>query len=122
MRNFVAPFIEVSDMIGEAGGKTMDLCYQCGTCSGTCPWNLVRDFRVRNIITLAQLGLEGYEGDDLWLCATCNACVDRCPRGVEIVDLVRSIRALVAQSGTIPPTLRSLDYKNHHPAVGRMEG
>lgn len=105
MREFAAPMIEVSELIAQSGGSTLDLCYQCGTCSGTCPWNLVRDFRVRNIITLAQLGLEGYEGEDLWLCATCNACVDRCPRGVEIVDLIRSIRSIINQAGTAPKTL-----------------
>ncbi|MBI5532733.1 MAG: (Fe-S)-binding protein [Deltaproteobacteria bacterium] len=105
MRDFPSPLIEVSEMIADSGGSSLDLCYQCGTCSGTCPWNLVRDFRVRNIISLAQLGLEGYEGEDLWLCATCNACVDRCPRGVEIVDVIRSVRTIITQAGTSPKTL-----------------
>jgi Fe-S oxidoreductase len=97
--------IEVADMIAEAGGASVDRCYQCGTCSGTCPWNLVSNFAVRDIITRAQLGLEGYEGEDLWLCATCNACVDRCPRGVEIVDVVRTVRSIITQAGTSPKTL-----------------
>ncbi len=102
------PMIEVPEMIAESGGTTLDLCYQCGTCSGTCPWNLVRDFRVRDILTRAQLGLEGYEGEALWMCATCNACVDRCPQGVEIVDLVRTIRMLIAETGAAPKTLRAV--------------
>lgn len=108
MHEFVTPMIEVPEMIAESGGKTLDLCYQCGTCSGTCPWNLVRDFRVRSIISLAQLGLEGYEGEDLWLCATCNACVDSCPRGVEIVDLIRTLRTIIAETGAFPKTLRGV--------------
>ena len=33
------------------------ICYQCGTCTGTCPWNLVRSFTVRKIMHKAQLGL-----------------------------------------------------------------
>jgi Fe-S oxidoreductase len=100
--------LEIPAMIKEAGQHTLDLCYQCGTCSGTCPWNLVREFRVRDIIVRAQLGLSGYEDEDLWLCATCNACVDRCPRGVEIVDVIRSIRSILKETGTIPRTLRSV--------------
>lgn len=108
MSEFATPMLEVPDMITEMGGETLDLCYQCGTCSGTCPWNLVRNFRVRDIISRAQLGLEGYEGEDLWLCATCNACVDRCPRGVEIVDLVRTIRSVLDEMGTTPKTLRGV--------------
>lgn len=108
MASFASPMLEVADMIVEAGGTTLDLCYQCGTCSGTCPWNRVREFRVRDIITRAQVGLEGYEGEALWLCATCNACVDRCPRGVEIVDLVRTIRGILVETGSFPKTLRSV--------------
>jgi Fe-S oxidoreductase len=100
--------LEVPQLIAESGGTTLDLCYQCGTCSGTCPWNRVRNFRVRDILTRAQLGLEGYEGEDLWLCATCNACVDRCPQGVEIVDLVRTIRMVIGESGGAPKTLRAV--------------
>lgn len=108
MSHYATPMMEVPDMIVESGGRTLDLCFQCGTCSGTCPWNLVRDFRVRDILTRAQLGLEGYEGEDLWMCATCNACVDRCPQGVEIVDLVRTIRMLIAETGAAPKTLRAV--------------
>lgn len=108
MGSFASPMLEVADMIVEAGGTSLDLCFQCGTCSGTCPWNRVRDFRVRDIITRAQLGIEGYEGEALWLCATCNACVDRCPQGVEIVDLVRTIRGIMVETGAFPKTLRSV--------------
>lgn len=108
MPNYAIPMLEVPEMIKEAGGNTLDLCFQCGTCSGTCPWNLVRSFRVRDVITRAQLGLEGYEGEDLWLCATCNACVDRCPQGVEIVDLIRTIRMIIADTGAAPKTLRAM--------------
>jgi Fe-S oxidoreductase len=100
--------LEVPAMIAEYGGTTLDLCYQCGTCSGTCPWNQVRNFRVRDILTRAQIGLEGYEGEDLWLCATCNACVDRCPQGVEIVDIIRTIRMILTESGSAPKTLRAV--------------
>jgi Fe-S oxidoreductase len=108
MSQYAVPMIEVPELIVESGGESLDLCFQCGTCSGTCPWNLVRDFRVRRIINLAQLGLEGYEGEDLWLCATCNACVERCPRGVEIVDLVRTVRTIIAETGAYPKTLRGV--------------
>jgi heterodisulfide reductase subunit C len=37
----VTPFLEVADAIKEMGGKDLDKCMQCGTCTGVCPWNLV---------------------------------------------------------------------------------
>ena len=103
----VNPFLEIADMICESGGDALNLCYQCGTCSGVCPWGLVRDFSVRELIHLAQLGIEGYESEDLWLCATCGLCVDRCPRGVKIIDVIRSIRTIMGESGMTPKILRS---------------
>jgi len=86
-----APFMEVVDMIVENGGQALDDCYQCGTCSSVCPWGDFRDFRLRNLIRLAQFGIEGYEGEDLWNCTTCGMCLERCPRGVKTIDIVRSI-------------------------------
>ncbi|MBN2358756.1 MAG: (Fe-S)-binding protein [Deltaproteobacteria bacterium] len=101
------PFIEVADAIVECGGKDLTLCYQCATCTGSCPWGYVEPLNMRRLIHLAQLGLEGYEGEDLWRCTTCGTCTDRCPRGVAIIDLVRAIRGMMGETGLIPQTLRS---------------
>ena len=94
-------------MIVEYGGGALDECYQCGTCSSVCPWGDFRDFRLRHLIRLAQFGIEGYEGEDLWACTTCGTCLDRCPRGVKTIDIVRSIRNIMGEAGTLPPLLQS---------------
>ena len=52
----VAPYKEAMDLIKEEGGDILKLCYQCGLCTGTCPWNIVRSFMVRRLIHQAQLG------------------------------------------------------------------
>lgn len=101
------PFVEVAEAIVEAGGKHLAHCYQCATCTGSCPWAYVDPLNIRRLIHLAQLGLEGYESEDLWKCTTCATCKVRCPRGVGIIDLVRSIRMLIGETGLIPQTLRS---------------
>lgn len=103
----VAPMMELVEMIEEAGEKTNRLCYQCATCSGVCPWNRVADFRVRDLVRRVQLGMEGYEGEALWRCVTCGHCVQQCPRGVEIIDLIRTVRELMNDMGTVPPLVRS---------------
>lgn len=109
----VTPLKEVADIINEEGGEILKLCYQCGTCTAVCPWNRVRDFIVRRIIRRGQLGLIDFEGEDIWLCATCNSCVKRCPRGVEIVDVMRALRRVVTEMGIarVPDSLR-LTIKN----------
>jgi len=104
----VAPYKEVSDIIKEEGGDILKLCYQCGLCSGACPWNLVRSFIVRRVMHQAQLGLVDFEDEDMWLCATCGACVARCPRGVEVVDIMRALRRAISEFGVakVPDSLR----------------
>jgi heterodisulfide reductase subunit C len=47
----------------------------------------------------AQLGAVDFGSEDVWTCVTCRACVQRCPRGVEIIDVMRAIRRAVASLG-----------------------
>jgi len=109
----LTPYPEVIDLIKEEGGDPLKLCYQCGTCSATCPWNLVKNFIVRKIMHQGQLGLIDFESEELWMCATCKACVDRCPRGVAIIDVMRSMRRAIVEFsvGGIPDGLR-ISMKN----------
>ncbi|OIP26854.1 MAG: Fe-S oxidoreductase [Dehalococcoidia bacterium CG2_30_46_9] len=104
----LSPYKEVTDVILEAGGEPLKLCYQCGLCTGICPWNTVRSFMVRRIMHEAQLGATNFGSEDVWICVTCRACVQRCPRGVEIIDVMRAIRRAVASLGigVVPDALR----------------
>jgi Fe-S oxidoreductase len=52
------------------------------------------------------LGLDGIE-EFMWGCSTCKFCVDRCPRGVEIIDVVTAIRNVYSGGGMLPQSLRS---------------
>lgn len=107
------PDKETVDILLELGGEKLKICYQCGTCTGTCPWNLVRSFNVRRMMHQAQLGLVDFEDEDIWTCATCGACVKRCPRGGEIIDVMKAIRKVVSEigAGKVPDSLR-ISIKN----------
>lgn len=104
----LAPLKEVADIIKETGGEELKLCYQCGLCTGVCPWNTVRSFLVRRIMHQAQLGLVDFEDEDMWLCVTCRACVERCPRSVGIIDVMRALRRGITELGIakVPDSLR----------------
>ena len=106
MSTAITPYLEMSQAIAEAGGEAFKKCYQCGTCAGTCPWGPITDFNIRKLIRLSQFGFDGIE-ELIWGCTTCKFCVDRCPRGVEIIDLVKSIRNMYAGGGTLPMSLRT---------------
>lgn len=71
------------------------VCFQCGVCTALCPWGEVRQepFSVRNLIRRTQIGApDGFE--NLWLCTTCAQCQTFCPRGVDVVDVLRGLRYL----------------------------
>jgi Fe-S oxidoreductase len=103
----INPFKEAADAIIEAGGEPVNSCYQCGLCTGICPWNLVRSFVTQRLIHQAQFGLVDLDNEEIWLCATCGACVERCPRNVEIIDIMRAIRRIGVLGGVIPKALRT---------------
>lgn len=102
----VTPFLEVTEAIKELGGSDLEKCMQCATCTGVCPWNNVTYFSPRGMIRLAQFGLEGFESDDLWRCVTCNTCVLHCPRGLKIIDIIRSMRMMMNETGSVPASLK----------------
>jgi len=102
------PFKMVIDGINESGGEAFKFCYQCGKCETVCPWNNVRYFPVRKYINQAKYGVVPFESEDVWLCATCGRCPQYCPRGVEIIEVMRSVRRLLVPDGVVPASLPSL--------------
>jgi Fe-S oxidoreductase len=104
----LTPFKVVIDGLKEAGGEAFKFCYQCGKCDTACPWNRVRKFLLRRMVNQAKFGVVPFESEDIWLCATCNNCVKRCPRGVEIIDVVRAMRRLLVPDGVVPTSIPNL--------------
>ena len=108
-----APARETIDIILEEGGEALKSCYQCGLCTGVCPWNQLTSFELRKLIHKSQMGVIDFEDEDIWRCVGCKSCVDRCPRGVDMVFLMRAIRRVVMEvgAGIVPHSLR-LSEKN----------
>jgi len=101
------PYIEVVEAIIASGGEKLLTCYQCATCTGTCPWSQLVGYNMRKLIHMAQHGYEGIE-ELIWECSTCGHCVERCPRGVETIDIIRAIRRVFGEGGLLPAPLRTM--------------
>ncbi|MDF1538864.1 MAG: CoB--CoM heterodisulfide reductase subunit C [Candidatus Thorarchaeota archaeon] len=88
-------------MVKKAGGPNIQSCYQCGTCSGSCPAGPRTNYLVRGIIRKALLGLkeECISSPELWFCTTCYTCTDRCPQDVQPTEVIKAIRNVAVQSG-----------------------
>lgn len=93
------------------GGETLKICFQCGTCTSSCPVARFSDsYRPRQILQMAQLGMRSrvLSSDTLWLCAACFTCTDRCPQGVEVASVLRTLRNMAVKEGFVPAAYREL--------------
>ncbi|MBN1658255.1 MAG: 4Fe-4S dicluster domain-containing protein [Anaerolineae bacterium] len=89
---------------GLRGGERVVACYQCGTCSGSCPAVAAMDYPPRALMHLIRLNRAEtvLSSRAIWVCAACYACTVRCPRDIEITDLMASLRSLAVERGYAP--------------------
>ena len=85
----------------DSGIETVKHCFQCGTCSGSCPSGRRTPYKVRQIVRKCLLGLkeEVITDDALWMCTTCYTCQERCLRSVKIVEIIKKARNIAAHAG-----------------------
>ena len=86
-------------------GRGVLLCIQCGRCSGSCPIaRLVTDHNPRRLMEMVILGLRSevlLQGLP-WYCLSCFTCLDRCPQGGDVGEVMFAIRNLAAKERNIP--------------------
>jgi len=101
MTSEMHPFlVEVMNL---RGGKDVLECYQCGTCSASCPALQDMVHGPRRIMYMIQNGMEEevLSNPDIWRCVSCYSCMNRCPRGIEITVLFSELRRLAIQKGYV---------------------
>jgi len=89
--------------IEKEAGTSVNLCYQCGKCTAGCPAAFAMDYPPRQVIRLLQLNLldEALDAGSIWVCASCETCSARCPRGVDIASLMDTLRREALQQGRL---------------------
>ncbi|MCK5038709.1 MAG: 4Fe-4S dicluster domain-containing protein [Thermoplasmata archaeon] len=74
-------------------------CYQCGTCAAGCPFieemDLTPDEVIRHVIMNKR---EVLESKTIWLCASCYTCAERCPRDINITQLMEGLRQIILRN------------------------
>ncbi|MBI4659999.1 MAG: PDZ domain-containing protein [Verrucomicrobia bacterium] len=87
-------------------GNLSNFCYQCGACVGDCPAAAYsREFNPREIMlkVLYGLGSELLKPDSiLWHCTNCYNCHERCPQQVKPVEVIISLKNMLADRGIYP--------------------
>lgn len=77
-------------------------CMKCGKCSASCPAYDEMEYHPHQFVSMVQKGeierLMNARG--IYMCLSCFACIERCPRNVEPAKLVEAVRlAVIRQQG-----------------------
>jgi len=116
-RKIKDPFVA---KVEEISGQNLLACYQCGKCSAGCPAVSEMDILPNQIIRYLQLGFkdELLQSKSIWICASCFTCNARCPKGINIAEIIEAIRQILlrkkedhlkveklsdAEKGDVPP-------------------
>ncbi|MHA1983692.1 MAG: (Fe-S)-binding protein [Candidatus Hodarchaeales archaeon] len=103
---YYIPNMEFRKKINKLSKNSLSYCYQCSTCTGICPLNMLFRFNPREIIHYGQIGIEPPEMKNLWKCTGCGACEYVCPKDVKITDIIKAYRSEMIESGKdVPPSI-----------------
>lgn len=91
-----------AEILTRISGVNPRKCMRCGKCSGTCPAYDAMEYHPHQFVAMVESGNISplLHSTSLFLCLSCFACVDRCPRNVEPAKLVEAVRlAVIRQQG-----------------------
>lgn len=85
-------------------------CYQCGKCSAGCPMAFQMDYPPNQLIRLAQLGQRNIvlTSKTIWVCVSCITCTARCPKNIEIADLMDVFREMSLKERLATPEQKNI--------------
>lgn len=72
-------------------------CMKCGKCTATCPAYDEMEYHPHQFVDMVETGRieELMNSKGIYLCLSCFACVERCPRSVEPAALIEAVRLAV---------------------------
>jgi heterodisulfide reductase subunit C len=85
---------EIGNLLHAAAGNPLTTCIQCGTCSGTCPVAGFMDHTPRRLIAMirADRKEQVLASNTYWYCASCYQCTVRCPRDIDIAEMMYALK------------------------------
>ena len=92
----------LSEQILRISGVNPRKCMKCGKCTATCPAYDEMEYHPHQFVSMVQKGkiAELMNSKSIYMCLSCFACLERCPRNVEPAKLIEAVRlAVVRQQG-----------------------
>ena len=90
------------DTVKHISGVNPRKCMKCGKCTASCPAYDEMDYHPHQFVDMVENGRidELMASRGIYMCLSCFACVERCPRSVEPAKLIEAVRlAVIRQQG-----------------------
>ncbi len=90
-------------------GLNLSACYACKKCSNGCPVTFAMDLYPHQVVRYVQLGLAERLRDSrtIWVCASCQTCLTRCPNDVDLPRLMDYLKENVTRDKRPVPEERT---------------
>jgi len=91
--------------VQEGSGVNLAACYQCRKCSNGCPVAFAMDLRPEQVVKLILMGDRPRveKSRTIWICASCQTCLTRCPNDVDIPRLMDFLKEESVRRGEKAP-------------------
>lgn len=103
-----------SEEILRISGVNPRKCMKCGKCSATCLAYDQMEYHPHQFVSMVQKGRidELMNSKSIYMCLSCFACLERCPRNVEPAKLIEAVRlAVIRQQGKSHMTANDVPEK-----------
>lgn len=109
---------EVNEKIN---GVPVQRCYHCRKCTAGCPLAFVMEYNPNKVIKMIQMGQkkEVLSSSTIWLCASCETCITRCPNEVDIARMMDVLREMAITEGVAAKEKNILSF--HEAFLGSIK-
>ena len=87
------------ETIKRISGVNPRKCMKCGKCTASCPAYDEMEYHPHQFVDMVESGRidELMNSRGIYMCLSCFACVERCPRSVEPAKVIEAVRTAVVR-------------------------
>ena len=87
----------MTEIVKRISGVNPRKCMKCGKCTASCPAYDEMDYHPHQFVDMVESGRveELMNSRGIYMCLSCFACLERCPRSVEPAKLIEAVRLAV---------------------------